>query len=74
MNAILSRNGELIEIPESIVKEKLPEWYEKQQMQKYWNDTSDARESGNPSDLYGYLFMKWGEWKSLNGYKLMRLA
>ena len=69
MNAILSRNGELIEMPESIVKEKLLMWCETQQMQKYWNDTSDARESGNPSDLDGYLFMKWGEWKSLNGYK-----
>ena len=41
----------------------------KQQIHKYWNDSSDARELGNPSDLDGYLVMKWGEWKSLNGYK-----
>ena len=67
MNAILSGNGELIEMPKSIIKTKLIQWAETDS--SYWRDTEVARESGNPSDLDGYLFMKWEEWKKLEGYK-----
>ena len=69
MNAILSGNGELIEMPKSIIKTKLIQWAETDRMSSYWRDTEVARESGNPSDLDGYLFMKWVEWKNLQGYK-----
>ena len=67
MNAILSGNGELIEMPKSINKTKLIQWAETDS--SYWRDTEVARESGNPSVLDGYLFMKWEEWKKLEGYK-----
>ena len=69
MNAILSGNGELIEMPKPIIKTKLIQWAETDRMSSYWRDTEVARESGNPSDLDGYLFMKWVEWKNLQGYK-----
>ena len=70
MNPILNGNGELIEMPKSIVKKKLLEWAETERIFiKYWRDTEDARESGDPSDLDGYLFSEWTKWKKLQGYK-----
>ena len=68
MNAILLGKIKLVPMPKSIVKEKLIEWCESERMQGSWNDTADARNSGDPKDL-GHLLPAWKRWKKSQGYK-----
>ena len=69
VNARITGKTKLIVMPKSIVKEKLIEWAETEQMQMFWNDTEPARESGDPDELNPFLFDKWKYWKKMEGYK-----
>jgi len=63
------KGKKLKKLSKPMIKKKLIEWAQTEEMKDYLKDTKEACRTGEPYDLENFLYLRWINWVMMNGYK-----
>ena len=63
------KGKKLKKLSKPMIKKKLIEWAQTEEMKDYLKDTKEACKTGEPYLLENFLYLRWNNWLMVNGYK-----